>query len=200
MLLLGRGTPINKTAMHYPFKCGILAEIYSRRKKKLPADCIKYQVLAPLFLGAQTPLIPVPVAATQPPNLFLLADHIDLPENRGCSLWMYSPTVTALRGCVSLRELRMAGHFFSHHETAAKRHRRNRIRNCPQMRMEQQIEVRQRRWQILVLIQTHLARRIMSGKTTFSFSKNLAATLPIRFPMVFRPFYAAAGEPGLCVN
>jgi chromosome partitioning protein len=34
--------------------------------------------LAPVFQGMQTPLIPVPVAPTQQPNLFLLAGHIDL--------------------------------------------------------------------------------------------------------------------------
>jgi chromosome partitioning protein len=34
--------------------------------------------LAPVFQGMQTPLVPVPVAQTQQPNLFLLAGHIDL--------------------------------------------------------------------------------------------------------------------------
>src|SRR3954452_9283514 len=34
--------------------------------------------LNPVFQGAQTPLVPVPVASTQQPNLFLLAGHIDL--------------------------------------------------------------------------------------------------------------------------
>lgn len=34
--------------------------------------------LAPVFQGAQTPLIPVPVAATRHPNLFVLAGHINL--------------------------------------------------------------------------------------------------------------------------
>ena len=34
--------------------------------------------LSPVFLGAQTPLVPVPVARTRHPNLFLLAGHIDL--------------------------------------------------------------------------------------------------------------------------
>jgi cellulose biosynthesis protein BcsQ len=34
--------------------------------------------LSPVFQGAQTPLVPVPVAPTRQPNLFLLAGHIDL--------------------------------------------------------------------------------------------------------------------------
>lgn len=34
--------------------------------------------LDPVFQGAQTPLVPVPVAPTLQPNLYLLAGHIDL--------------------------------------------------------------------------------------------------------------------------
>src|SRR6266478_3612609 len=37
--------------------------------------------LNPVFLGAQTPLVPVPVEPTQHPRLFLLAGHINLAEN-----------------------------------------------------------------------------------------------------------------------